>query len=130
MKLKRFLFAILLSLTAYSVYGQTKVTFNVDLRPLIKQNKFNLATDQIQISGSFRPLSTSSWTRMLDRAPRDSVYSVTLNFPRRLNGQELLFNYRLYTEEDGIMREDLPRYLKLTGSELKLDALYFNHYVN
>lgn len=105
-------------------YAQ-KVTFNINLKPQLEDSVFIPGRDQIRIYGSAQPINLATPYYLIDEEPIDSVYSVTINFPRRYQNQTISFNYEM-TINYRKMREDLERRLLVQQGDISLDALYFN----
>lgn len=110
------------------VFAQTEVTFRVDLRQLMRDSTFVPGRDVVRVKGNLRPFSRVNTFVMQPEEESDSVYTVTINFPRRYNGEELIYNYFLQIAYRGNVEEDLPRYLTLTGRKTEVDPLEFNSY--
>ncbi len=133
MTIKKNLFAVTLVtvmtlILSSDVLAQTEVTFRVNLRQLMRDSTFVPGRDLVRVKGDLRPFSRVNTFVMEQDEKNDSVYTVTINFPRRYNGEELTYNYFLQIAYRGNVEEDLPRYLKLTGRKTEIVPLEFNSY--
>jgi len=111
-----------------AVAAQTKVTFNVNLQPMLEDSSFVPGQDFLEVTGNLHPFTRTTRFELKDSAPRDSVYSVTLDFPRRLNGQTLTFNYVIKSLVNKERTEFMERTLILTGEAIELPPLYFDSF--
>ncbi|MCG8374198.1 MAG: hypothetical protein MI700_11715 [Balneolales bacterium] len=119
-----FSIALVLSISTYG-YGQSEVTFAVNLKPQIEDSTFIPGRDFVKIVGDLRPINTPTPFFLKDEEPIDSVYSITIRFSSRYRNQILTYNYEL-TSDSRKLNEVLPRSLQLQGREVSLDTLYFN----
>jgi|AntRauTorckE6833_2_1112554.scaffolds.fasta_scaffold15626_2 hypothetical protein len=117
----------LLSPTIF-LYAQTTVTFNVNLRTMLKDSTFIPGQDVIQITGNVYPLDKRRGIELSDGTPADSVYSVEIDFPRRRNSQNLLYSFEVKKPYDSIT-ENAPRSLNLVGEDQVLPPMIFNSFV-
>lgn len=118
-----FLFCTLFSLDSYA---QATVTFNLNLKPQLEDSTFIPVTDVIELVGDLSPLGRNRVLRLRDLAPKDSIYTVEVEFPRRFNQRTLTYNFVLRTEIRGVFRESLPRTLLLRTGTVELDPFYFD----
>ena len=108
--------------------AQTKITFNVNLKPQLEDSVFIDGKDQIQLIGNLFPLGNGRPIRMKDTEPIDSIYTAEVNFSSRLNNQQLEYNFRIVTES-GIQNERMKRSITLQGRNANLPPLFFNAFV-
>lgn len=125
-----FLVAAILLISVTNLKAQTEVTFNINLQPLLADSSFIPGMHFLEVRGDLRPFTRTTAFQMKDDAEIDSVYSVTLNFPRRYNGETLTFNYFIKSIRGGERKEFLPRYLRLNGREIELPPYYFDAHPN
>ena len=111
-------------------FAQTKVTFNLNLKPMLLDSTFIPGQEFLEIKGDFSPFTRTTRFQMTDEAPLDSVYSVTLDFPRRYNGQTLTYNYVIRSLIARERNEFLPRTLDLKGKEIVDPPYYFDSFPN
>jgi len=104
---------LLLTLISISGYSQSKITFNVNLKPQLEDSTFVPPNDFIEITGDLYPLGKNKRLRLRDSAPKDSIYTVEIRFPRRLNNQQLTYTYIMTTAKNGEEREMRPRSIVL-----------------
>ncbi|WP_428234802.1 hypothetical protein [Gracilimonas sp.] len=124
--MKRLLFIPILLLTFSLVaQAQSKVTFNVNLTPMLKDSTFVPGRDYVQVTGSLSPISTRP-VRLYDTNPVDSVYTAEVRFSSRYSNSELEYNFEIVHSEGKKKTEQLPRKVRLTNRELELPPLYFN----
>lgn len=121
-----FLFIALFSFST-QVFAQSEITFNLNLKPQLTDSTFVPGRDVVEIVGSIYPLRMSQGLKLKDTAPVDSIYSVTVDFPRRHTGDRLSYNYVLKTESE-TMREPMSRELQLRNGEFNLDVLNFGSF--
>ena len=107
-------------------YAQSKITFNLNLKPQLEDSTFIPQTDIVEIIGDLSPLGRNRRLRLRDLEPVDSVYTVEIDFPRRFRNSTLTFNYIITTQLNGVFRESLPRTLALRPGQVELEAFYFN----
>ncbi|MBO6792466.1 MAG: hypothetical protein JJ895_01055 [Balneolaceae bacterium] len=107
------------------INAQTSITFNVNLKPQLEDSTFVPGRDQIKIIGDKYPIDTPNPYYLVDEAPKDSIYSVTIRFSSRFRGQMLNYNFEM-TSNYTKLTEVLPRSVQLQGREVELDPLYFN----
>lgn len=124
------IFQIILFSAIFTVAAtaQTKVTFNVNLQPMLKDSSFVPKQEFLEVTGNLHPFTRTTRFEMKDLAPIDSVYSITLEFPRRYNGQTLTFNFVIRSLINKEMTEFMERTLILTSEAIELPALYFNSF--
>ena len=118
---------ILVTAITLDSFGQTKVTFKVDLSPQLEDSVFIPERDQIYLKGDVFPLSTSQKIYLKDTAPADSVYETTVNFPSTASGKRLNYNFYIRTP-DQTMSEQMQRQLGIDSKDMELNALYFNSF--
>lgn len=133
MKYLYFFISVFLSAAVSTgVHAQTKVTFRVNLKPMLEDSSFVPGQDVLEVSGDLMPFSRTKRFELRDEAPADSIYSVTVEFPRRWNDHMLNFTYiirsrfNLYKEK----QEAFPRMLELKTREITTRALLFDTYAN
>ncbi|MEL7834052.1 hypothetical protein [Fodinibius sp. Rm-B-1B1-1] len=107
--------------------AQNKVTFQVNLEPQLKDSIFVPKRDKIYVKGNIFPLTNSRKVYLEDKAPTDSVFEATVNFPSSAIGQTLQFNYIIATPSKKIT-EQMSRQIQLQSGDRELDALYFNSF--
>lgn len=110
--------------------AQSKITFQLNLKPQIQDSTFIPSRDQVQIIGSFRPLQFNMPLELTD-TNRDSIYTITLDFGMASLNQNLNFNYQLVLNKDmdrNVLKESMPRTFILRQGEFKLDPLYFDSF--
>lgn len=112
--------------TSISASAQTKITFNVDMKPMLEDSSFIPGQDILRVKGDLQPFTRVTTFQLNDEQPIDSVYSVTINFPRRYTDQTLTFNYFIQTLNRGTLQESLPRYIELKGMEISHPPYVFN----
>ncbi|MDR8390851.1 hypothetical protein NC796_06870 [Aliifodinibius sp. S!AR15-10] len=118
---------ILLLADAVQAFGQSKITFRVNLTPQLEDSVFVPGRDQIYIQGNLYPLNRSQKNYLQDIAPADSIYETTVDFGATTRGDQLNYNYIIVTPEK-VKREHVPRTLKLQSREQELDVLYFDSF--
>lgn len=111
---------------ASSVSAQTKVTFNVNMKPMLEDSTFIPGQDILRVKGDLQPFTRVTTFQLSDEQPIDSVYSVTVNFPRRYTDQTLTFNYFIQTLNRGTLQESLPRYIELKGMDVNHPPYVFD----
>jgi len=116
---------VLLLVSSSSVFAQTSITFNVNLKPQLEDSTFVPGRDQLKIVGDLYPINTPNPYYLVDAEPIDSVYSITIRFSSRFRGQTLTYNFEMMSNFVR-MTEVMPRGVQLQGREVELDALYFN----
>jgi len=110
-------------------FAQSKVTFKVNLKPLLKDSTVIPKRDDIYLKGNVFPLSSTKKVYMKDTAPVDSIYQVTVDFPYSAMGKQLDYNFFIYNpDKDKLMKEHRSRQLKLQEGDQKLKAIYFDSY--
>lgn len=120
-------FIALVCLTFSNVFAQATVTFNVNLQPQLKDSIFIPGRDWIEISGSQYPFTKSN-NRLSDTStPKDSVYSITLDFLRSDMNQTFNYNFVMYLDGKA-QREGMRRQIRVRPGKQNLDALYFDAY--
>ena len=113
-----------------SVFAQSKVTFKVNLKPLLKDSTVVPKRDDIYLKGNVFPLSSTKKVYMEDTAPVDSIYQVTVDFPYSAMGKQLDYNFFIYNpDKDKLIKEHRSRQLKLQKGDRELKAIYFDSYV-
>lgn len=115
----------LIGSSSVNVYAQSKVTFNINLKPQLEDSTFIPGRDLVQLVGSIRPINTARPTYLVDSEPVDSIYSVTVDFSSRYRNQTLTYNFELRVNFER-RKETLPRTLLLSLREIELDPLYFD----
>lgn len=112
-----------------NLLAQNKVTFKVNLKPLLKDSTMVPGRDKVYLQGNIFPLSSTKRVYMKDTAPVDSIYQVKVSFPMTAIGQELRFNFFVYNpDKDKLIKEHRSRYLKLEKGDQTMDALYFDSF--
>ncbi len=84
----------------------------------------------LEVTGDLRPFTRTTTFQMTDETPIDSVYSVTLEFPSRYNGQILTYNYVIKSLINKDRNEFLPRTLDLKGMDIIDPPYYFDSFPN
>ncbi len=107
------------------VYAQSKVTFNLNLKPMLEDSTFIPGRDMAEVTGNLYPLGRNRNVRLYDLEPVDSVYTAEITFPRSVMGRQLEWNFVL-TLNQNTRREDMPRRLGLRSGDVELDPFYFN----
>lgn len=123
------IFALILTgilLLSQNSYAQSKITFQVNLKPQLEDSVFIPGRDQVKLKGNQYPLTGKGIT-LHDSAPKDSVYTVEVSFPGHASGKEISYNFILETEPRTIT-ESMPRELLVRNGEHTLDALYFDSF--
>lgn len=122
----RFLFAISLVLTFMSkASAQTKITFNINLRPQIEDSTFNPDRDEVVLRGNRLPFSKTRTIRLRDKEPVDSVYSVAIDFPSMVNDKFLEYRFIIKSPDKDI-EENQSRLIRLEGQNEIIPAALFN----
>ncbi len=123
---------LFISFIAFSVtaFAQTKVTFNINLKPMLLDSTFIPGQEFLEVKGDLRPFTRTTTFQMTDETPIDSVYSVTIEFPSRYNGQILTYNYVIKSLTKKERNEFLPRTLDLKGKEIVDPPYYFDSFPN
>lgn len=119
-----FLLALFI-LSGNYLQAQTSITFNVNLKPQLEDSTFVPGRDQIKIVGDLYPIDTPNPYYLVDEAPKDSIYSITIRFSSRFRNQMLNYNFEM-TSNYVQLTEVLTRSVQLQGREVELDPLYFN----
>lgn len=123
------IFALILTgilLLSQNSYAQTKITFQVNLKPQLEDSVFIPGRDLVKLKGNQYPLTGKGIT-LRDSAPKDSVYTVEVSFPGHASGKKISYNFILETEPKTI-NESMPRQLLIRNGEHTLDALYFDSF--
>lgn len=109
-------------------FGQTTVTFNVNLKPQLKDSIFVPERgDLLEIAGDILPLGMNKKMQLKDLEPVDSVFTIKITFPYRNQGRQLSYYFVLTTENE-TQKEDMPHIIRLSGRNIETDPLYFNAY--
>lgn len=116
---------ILITAITFDSFGQTKVTFKVDLSPQLEDSIFIPDRDQIYLKGDVFPLSASRKVYLKDTAPVDSIYQATVNFPPSASGKRLNYNFYIRTP-DKTMSERMQRQIGIGSKDLEPNTFYFN----
>tara|TARA_R110001599_G_C11828144_1_gene617998 strand:- start:29 stop:418 length:390 start_codon:yes stop_codon:yes gene_type:complete len=126
------IFLLFISFIALSAAtsAQTKITFNINLKPMLLDSTFIPGQEFLEVKGDLRPFTRTTNFQMTDETPIDSVYSVTLEFPSRYNGQILTYNYVIKSLVNKDRNEFLPRTLDLKGKEIIDPPYYFDSFPN
>lgn len=119
------LFLVTIACSSLEAFARQQVTFNVNIKPQLKDSVFIPGRDQLRLVGNFQPINTARPYLLSDEEPIDSVYSVTINFPRRFRNQTLVYNYEM-TINYVKRTEDLERELMLRQGDVELPPLFFN----
>ncbi|MBO6537215.1 MAG: hypothetical protein JJ966_13415 [Balneolaceae bacterium] len=119
-----FFITLFISTPGY-LQAQTSITFSVNLKPQLEDSTFIPGRDQIKIVGDLYPINTPNPYYLVDEAPRDSIYSITVRFSSRFRNQMLNYNFEM-TSNYVRLTEVLPRSIQLQGREIELDPFYFN----
>lgn len=114
---------VLLVLSA-TISAQTKVFFNLDMKRALQDSLFIPATDKVKLVGNLQPLSGFRTIFLTDTAPIDSVFTVEIDFSRRLEDQTLTYNFVLQLEKE-TLEEQGTRTIKLRGKEIELPPIQF-----
>lgn len=109
----------------YFAEAQSKVTFKVNLEPMLKDSTFVPGRDQIQLVGEFFPLGKNRALPMDEGNEIDSIYTTVIRFSSRYAGKELEYNFQIVTPSE-IKKEKLPRKIDLRKREIETPPLYFN----
>ncbi|MGN8226836.1 hypothetical protein [Gracilimonas sp. BCB1] len=120
-----FFIPVFLLACTITVQAQSKVTFNVNLTPMLKDSTFVPGRDYIRVTGNLSPISTRP-VRLHDSNPVDSIYTAEVRFSSRYSNSELEYNFEIVHPEGKKKTEQLPRKVRLSGRELELPPLYFN----
>ncbi len=118
---------ILITVISFDSYGQSKITFKINLTPQLEDSVFIPDRDKIYLKGDVFPLSSSQKVYMKDTAPVDSVYEATVNFPSSAKGKRLNYNFYIRTP-DQTMTERMKRQLGIREKDIELNATYFNSF--
>lgn len=105
--------------------AQTQVTFNIDLKPMLRDSTFVPGRDQVQIVGNFFPLGFNRSMQMKEGITIDSVYTAQLSFSSRYRNQELKYNFQIITPTE-VKEEHMPRRLTLIRGKIELPPLLFD----
>lgn len=109
--------------------AQTKITFQIDMADAMEQKLFDPTKDKIRVLGGFPPLNSAPKLYLKDTSPKDSVFSVTVNFGQFYKGRILQYNFELEFP-DRTLREELPRQVRIQGKEIELPAVPFGASAN
>lgn len=129
--MKKIIFQLLLIGICYNfsvspLQAQSTITFQVNLKPQLKDSVFIPGRDAVTLTGNIYPITNGEIT-LKDEAPRDSIYTVEVKFPGSYTGKKLEYNFVLETEQQTI-KESMPRQLGIRSGTFTLDALYFDSF--
>lgn len=110
------------------VQAQTTVTFNVDLRPMMRDSTFIPGQHYLQVNGNLYPFGQNRPVRLNDETPKDSIFTAEVRFSRRYNNEQLTYNYEIVKPEE-ILKERGGRSLILSGQDVTLPPVGFNSFV-
>jgi hypothetical protein len=110
------------------VQAQTTVTFNVDLRPMMKDSTFIPGQDFLQVNGNLYPFGLNRPVRMSDNTPKDSIFTAEVQFSRRFNNERLKYYFEI-VKPDETLSESSNRFVHLNGQDIILPPVGFNSYV-
>ncbi|MEX0845423.1 MAG: hypothetical protein WD022_09070 [Balneolaceae bacterium] len=125
---KIFLLSFFLFIPALILHAQTTVTFNIDLKAMMKDSTFIPGQDFIQVTGSLYPLGNRRAVRLKDEEPVDSVFTAEVEFSRRNNDENLKFNFEI-VKPDELISEKGRRTITLTGQNIIIPPVGFNSFV-
>lgn len=123
-----FLFSLFMLIGSQQASAQSEITFNVNLKPMLEDSSFVPGQHTLLIKGNRAPLNFRTGMRMEDKAPADSIYSVTITFSRTITGRDLEYGFFIRQPNGRETAEDIPRTFNLPGRKVDLDALYFNSF--
>lgn len=107
--------------------AQTKVTFNINLIPMMEDSTYVPERDIVRVTANQFPLGTNRFANMKATADNDSLFTVEVSFSRRLNGQQLKYNFEVVTPNK-TFKESAPRVIILRGEPIETPALYFDDF--
>ena len=119
---------LLLLLVPALALGQTKITFNIDMRPQIEDSTFIPAIHSIKLAGNQLPFSKTRKIKMRDRAPVDSIYSATVYFPSIVNDTFLEYNFLIKTPGGKVIQEQKVRLLQLEKQRESIPPSFFGKF--
>ncbi len=114
-----------LFLIPLSGIAQTKVTFNLNLTSQMEDSTFVPGRDLVRVTGNQFPLGSNRFANMRATADNDSLFTVEVSFSRRLNGQQLNYNFEVVTPKK-TLTESTARILVLRGEPIETPILYFD----
>lgn len=108
-----------------SLWARQSVTFNVNMKPQLEDSSFVPGRDQLRLVGNVSPINTARPYFLTDTAPKDSIFSVTINFSSQYRNKSIVYNFEM-TANYRTYKENLKRNLLIQFDEVSLDPLYFN----
>jgi len=117
----------ILVLGTADVYGQSDITFQVDITDLLDGNEFNPDEDRVELIGNKHPLSATTPLKMKRDENEPTLFKVTVSFPISMENSQLEYQFRALID-NRYKNEDIPRSLRIPENDRTLDALYFNSY--
>ncbi|MGF1670230.1 MAG: hypothetical protein ACFCU6_07265 [Balneolaceae bacterium] len=120
-----FLLSSFLFLVQTVAFSQSTVVFNLNLEPELRDSVFVPGRDYVEITGNDYPFTKRN-NRLADLStPRDSIYSITLEFTR--SDLNKTFNYNFVVFINGQPRsESMPRQITIQPGKYELDPFYFD----
>ena len=126
--MKKMLFTFFLAFLTVAVFGQEKVTFQVNMAVQIQKGAFTIGTDTVEIRGSFQTAAgdTVDWAGFMftmTKKSSDSIYTVSATFPDTSVGKS--FEYKVVINDGGW--EGSPnRPFTVPTKDSTLDVVYYN----
>lgn len=108
-------------------YGQSTVTFRVNVSYEIENGLFNPEENSVQLLGNVHPLTMNRELTMTPSETDSTTYEADVRFPNDVQQQPLNYRFRLKID-NRYMNEDVPRNLVIPSQSVKLDAIFFNSY--
>jgi hypothetical protein len=110
-----------------NVYGQTEITFQVDITHLLDENEFDPEQDRVELIGNMHPLSATRPLKMKRDEDEPSLFKATVSFPISMENSQLEYQFRALID-NRYRNEDIPRAVRVTSDDKTIDSLYFNSY--
>jgi len=110
-----------------NVYGQTDITFQVDITHLLDGHEFDPEQDRIELIGNRHPLSATRPVEMKRDDEEPTLFKATVTFPISTENSQLEYQFRAMIN-NRYRNEDIPRSVQVTSDDRTLDSLYFNSY--
>jgi hypothetical protein len=107
--------------------SQSKVTFQVNISSELEQGLFDPEEHHVELSGTVYPLSLNRYITLEPSEDDHNLYSAEVIFPIDTVNKDVNYMFRLNLG-NRFLSEDLPRSIRISEHDTKLDALYFNSY--
>lgn len=122
-----FVVLLLISWSPSVGWAQSKITFQVDMQDQITSGAFIPGSSTVAISGDQLPFSKTRRIKLKDTAPRDSIYTATVQFPSLTNGRELTYQY-LIKKDYTPVKERNSRSYRITSENEVLPVVKFDEF--